>query len=549
MLFVFISSAAAAHHSKGPLLDELEFKEAAMVDVVRIIAELSNSNVVVTPYAKDVAVTVFLRDVHVKDAIETICRINNLWYRYDEDTNTYRIMTNEEYTQDLVIHRDEATKVFTLNNMNVSLAADAIANIYGSRVIRSNSGETFTVGKNSGGNTNNGSNNNSNQNNSNNSTSQNSGAASSTGTGTAATNKLEQDLSPDQLSALQTQGQGKNLISAAQVQQLFDQQEPIYVSVVSEHNLVLIRTGDEQALSQITELIDELDRSVPQVLLEMKILDVLVDDSFSSVFNIELDGVGAQGDSEKPILIGNNPLSNNGSFVFEYMNSYLKANIELLQRNKKVNVLSTPMVLASNNRSSKLFVGEELLITNGYTATASTSNVDGVTAIGGTSIVPNTEIKEVGNTIDITPFINKKDGVITLDIVQQSSSVRKGGGEVSLVTSEGMVKTLAIDTVNSAELEGTIIVKDNHTIAVGGLIRETMSDDSQQVPILGDLPILGHLFKSTNDVKQRSELILLITPRLLSSPEEGEFTKRNLNLAQEEISLEQLAFQCGQLCR
>ena len=120
---------------------------------------------------------------------------------------------------------------------------------------------------------------------------------------------------------------------------------------------------------------------------------------------------------------------------------------------------------------------------------------------------------------------------------------------VSLVNAQGEIKVLSIDTINTARLEGTIIVKDNHTIAVGGLIRETISDDQSKVPFLGDIPFLGNLFKSISDKKQRSELILLITPRLLTTPEDGEFNKSNLTREGKQLSLEDLALQCAVLCR
>jgi len=521
-LFIFTSPVKAAVPNDEQILEELEFKGAALIDAVRIISELSDVNIVITPGAKDVEVTVFLRHVSVRHAIETICRVNNLWYRKEDSTDTYRIMTNEEYAQDLVIHRDEETKVFNLNNLNVNLAADAIGNLYGERVKRSNSGERFSAGS--------------------------GGAGESSEEGSASKNTISGELSIDQLSSLKTNGLGNNVISASQVQQLFDQQEPIYVTVAEEHNLVLIRTGDRRALEQIGKLIKELDRPVPQVLLEMKILDVLVDDNFSSVFNFDINGVSIQGKSQAPILIGNNPLTNSGSFIFEYMNNYLKANIELLQKNKKVNVLSTPMILASNNRASKLFVGEEQLLVKGYESSDTTTTTNGITT-SSSGIIPQTEIEEVGNSIEITPFINMLDGTIRLNIKQENSSIRQAGANVSLVNAQGEIKVLSIDTINTARLEGTIIVKDNHTIAVGGLIRETISDDQSKVPFLGDIPFLGNLFKSISDKKQRSELILLITPRLLTTPEDGEFNKNNLTREGKQLSLEDLALQCALLCR
>ncbi len=512
----------------NPMLDTLEFKEADLINVVRIISEMSDMNIVVTPETKNTKVTLFLRNVTVKNAIETICKMNNLWYRRGSVSNTYRIMTKEEYSEDIIIHRNEVTKIFTMNNLNVNLAADAIGNLYGERVKRSDSGTSFDTPGNSGGS---------------------SGGGSSSDSGEGDKNSLNEELSIDQISSLATSGVSGNIISGRQLQILSVQKEPIYVSIVSEHNLVLVRTGDREALKQIGSLIKDLDRPIPQVLLEMKILDVLIDDKFSSIFNFEVNDVSAQGDSLQPIIFGNNGLSNEGTFIFEYMNDHLKANIELLQKNKRLNVLSTPMILASNNRPSKLFVGEQQVIVTGYTATAVVTDVGSSTAVTGGSVIPETSVKDIGNSIEITPFINVKDGIITLSVQQENSILRKGGGQISLVTSQGTIQTLAIDTINIAELEGTIIVKDNHTIAVGGLIRESVSDEVSEVPFFGRIPLLGSLFSSTVDNKQRSELILLITPRLLKKPEDGEFNKVEFNQDDRQLSVEQLSLQCAGLCR
>ncbi len=530
------------------ILQEIEFKDAKLIDAMRIISELSNNNIVVTPAASDAKVTVFLRNIEVKHAIETICRVNDLWYRNDIVTNTFRIMTNEEYAKDLVIHRDEQTKVFTLNNLNVNLAADAIANLYGKRVIRSQSGNSYSADSgtgSSGSQGGNSSNQNGNNQKGNNGNQSGNGGTGGQGGNQLNKNKIEDELSIDQLSALLTKGAGNNVVSANQLQQLADQQEPIYATVVSEHNLVIVRTGDRTALKQIEGLIKKLDRPVPQVLLEMKILDVLVDDNFSSVFNYSLDDVGVQGDSPSPILLGGSALTNSGSFIFEYMNNHLKANIELLQQNKRANVLSTPMILASNNRPSKLFVGEEQVVTTGYETNESTVT-NGVVIGGGIS--PITTIEEIGNTIDVTPFINMLDGTVALNLKQENSSLRSGGGNISIINAQGDVKVLSVDTVNTANVESTIIVKDNHTIAVGGLIRETESDDNSQVPLLGDIPLLGHLFSSKKDKKERSELILLITPRILETPDKADLSTSGAQ-QNTQLATEQGHFQCGEMCR
>lgn len=500
VLFFADLSTAQAH--KKPLA-ELEFKDAKLMDAIRIISELSGSNIVATPAASETNVTIFLRNVTVHTAIETICRVNNLWYRRNAKTRTYRIMTNEEYSQDLVIHRNDKSRVFTLRNPNIDLVADAIANLYGSRVKRSESGETSTLNSDSASNTDSES-------------TESTNSSTTTSTTSTTDDTIEKALSIDQISAFQLIGKGNNIVTARQLQDITDQKEPIYVTVVAEHNLVIVRTGDALAMESVAALIDELDRPIPQVLLEMKVMDVLVGDDFKSVFNFEVIESKLSGDSTNPILFGNNGLIG-GGFVFEYLNDRLKANIEFLEQDRRINVLSTPMVLATNNRPAKLFVGEEQVVVVGYGTVIVENTGDDVT-IRNENIVPTTSIKEIGNTIEITPYINA-DKTITLTLKQESSSLKSGGGKITVVSS-GRPLTLPIDTINTARLEGTVIAKDGLTIAIGGLVRETKSTQESKVPWLSDIPLIGTLFTSTQDVDERSELILMITPHVMIIPDD-----------------------------
>ena len=495
----------SASANKTVKIPELEFKQAKLINVIRLLSETSGKNIVVTPEASKAEVSIFLRNVTLRQAIETICRINNLWYRFDEKARTYRIMTNEEYSRDLIIDRDSETRVFTLRNPNIEFVANAIKNLYGNRVKRSDSDSDGDDGDN---------------NNSSNSNDDSSNSSSQTDQ----EDRVQVELSVDQISNLQKSGIAQNKVSAAQLQKLSIQKEPIFVTTISEHNLVVVRTGDDEVMGSIVALIKDIDRPVPQVLLEMKIMDVLVGDDFNSVFNFELTDSNLTGDSASPILLGNNALIS-GSFVFEYLNDRLKANVEFLENDNRVNVLSTPTLLATNNRSAKLFVGDEQLLITGYSAqTVNVSGNQDVTIVN-ENIIPSTELREIGNTIEITPYINA-DRTITLELKQVSSSIRRGSTNITVV-SNTQVLSLPVDTVTTAELEGTIIAKDGLTIAIGGLVRETTSKSEQKVPFFSDIPGVGHLFRSVRDKKERSELILMITPRVMMNPEEKK-TKGNL---------------------
>jgi type II secretory pathway component GspD/PulD (secretin) len=487
-------------------LEKIEFQDAPLIEVVKILTDLSGNNIIATPTAGSVNVNIFLKDVSIHEAIESICRVNDLWYR--KDTNgTYRLMTNEEYSKDLVIHKSEETKIYAVYGPNLGFIAEAIENLYGERVELTYSGGQSNLSNSSGSD-------NSNSNNSRNNSSSNN---SSSGSGASSSDKVTERLSVDQLAGLRLEGSGMNVVSGQALDNLTAKRQPIYVSVVSEHNLVLVRTGDQVALNSITKLVKSLDRPVPQVLLEMKVMDVLLGDDYQSLFDVGINGVGlsnqltsgATGDAS---LGGGSSLG--GGLLFSFISDHLTANLEYLDEKKRISVLSTPMILAANNRPAKLFVGEEVVTVNGYTSeSGSSSNTGNNVTVNNDNITPVTTVEEVGNSIEITPYINK-DGTVTIQFKQQTSSVKNNADTIAVV-SGGTLFNLPLDTISTAEIEGTVIAKDGLTFAIGGLVRETVSDRNTNVPWLSALSQLGSLFTSTSNLNERRELILLITPHIM----------------------------------
>ncbi|MCH2611097.1 MAG: hypothetical protein MK006_08565, partial [Pirellulales bacterium] len=123
--------------SKNKVISVLELKQSPVSDASRLIAEISNINVVATADAGEKEVSVYLRNIKTIDAIETICKVSGLWYREEAEVGLIRIMTTEEYSKDLVIYREDDTQVFTLLHPNVFSIAQHIQDLYGERVVLS----------------------------------------------------------------------------------------------------------------------------------------------------------------------------------------------------------------------------------------------------------------------------------------------------------------------------------------------------------------------------------------------------------------------------
>lgn len=529
---------------------ELQLKESPVRDAAQLLSEMSGTNIVTTQEAGDRRVSVYLQRVDVTKAIEVICRISGLWYRKDQDVDLFRVMTTEEYEKDIVVFKEEITRVFSLLHENVISTATAVSDLFGDRVMLSlgvpldggSSGMTGAggVGLFGGRSA---------------SMGQASGASGAPrgrglfgGGGAGGLSRLAGGgssrmggeagtaaLTSTQIAQLEAFTQGSRVegaVSSTALQQVTGQAPDIFVTVNQQHNLLIVRTSDPEAMDDIEKLVLEVDRPIPQVLLEMKVLELTLGDSFRSSFDYEMvDGSQTRGLPSSQVLnplspgsgtvsgnvasMGNFPLESN-QFVYQFLNDRIRARIQLMAGENRIQELATPMILAANNQEARIFIGEERVLTTGVT-TSLVTPANGATT---SNIEPQTEVRDIGNTVVIVPRINE-DKTVTLSLTQDSSSVAVGAATIPVAGGSGTVQGFNVDTVNTARIQGTIIATNNLTIAVGGLIRHRQNENRQKVPLLGDLPVLGGLFR--RDVKEntKTELILLVTPRIMSTPAEG----------------------------
>ncbi|MDR1936190.1 MAG: hypothetical protein LBS49_11545 [Candidatus Accumulibacter sp.] len=561
LLFVWLASALAAPAARGErgqpagkvaaaaagAPGDIMLTQVRLDEAVRLLSQLGQTNIVVTGRVSEQIVSLYLRDSSIDDMIRNLCRAAGVWYRYDSASKTYLIMSGEEYQRDLAIVRDEQTRVFTLKHHNVVSTANAIKALFGNRVLlntpveemppvslgsgtRTSSGGSRSSGSSRRGGGGSGSLGSLLD------TSALAGAAGRGGSASSVSYDPAGDLSRLGMDRLQGQmpegAEGEQTVSITEIQELAARQgPPVYVTYNRLNNLLLVRTGDEAALAQIALLVADMDRPPRQVLLEMKILEVTLDDGFRSVFDI---GASSEGTTSGPhatgALVGaersfaRNAVSSglfdaeqDATFVWQAMSRHLSLRFQLLAEQNKLKILSSPMLVAANNQPARLFIGDERVLTVG----ASSQSVTGTTGATNTTITVETETRDVGQTLSILPRING-DRSVSLTIDQDSSTVRIGDATIPITTADGNIFYFPIDTVNTATLQVTAHAQDGMTVAVGGMIRDSTVFDDQKVPVLGDIPVFGALFK--RDVREavRSQIVLLITPRVLESPQEAD---------------------------
>jgi general secretion pathway protein D len=561
-----------------PRPGDIYLRQVSLDEAAQLIARIGKTSIVVTGSVANKVVSLYLRDVSVDGMVKNLCRAAGVWYRFDAKTNTYLIMSATEYQQDIAITRDDVTRVYVLKHHNVVSIANAIQALFGDRVeliepveetAPTDLGGTSRSGNSSYGNSssyNNSSYNNSSYNNNRASTSYGGVTRRSSGgrggsqasdprremnqvsqTGlNAALAKLE--ALPEASDSAQAENRAagggqdssrtENFTVSEVMRAVSRQGAPIHITYNLLHNLLLARTGDEAALKDIEALVREMDRPPRQVLLEMKIIEVELGNDFQSVFDI---GFSGKGTSEGPMeLLGANFASGRladgtypgnaaslGNFTqesatlaWQFVSDRLRARLQLMESENRVNTLATPMLVAANNQIARLFIGDERTLVTG----ASADTVAGTNATT-SFITVETELRNVGQTLIILPRINA-DRSVTLTIDQDASSIQTGSTMLPVATPGGALQLYPIDTVSAANLQVTAHARDGLTVAVGGMISQTVSDGENKVPLLGDIPILGNLFKRTMKKNTRSQLVLLITPWVLETPEEGDALAR-----------------------
>lgn len=560
---------------ENAVISKLEFKNANMIDVARALGDMSGLNIVTTEAAAKKNVTVYLQNITVKNALDIISKNSGLWYRYDKTAKNYRIMTTSEYQNDLVIYRDDVTRVYDILHPNPLVIANAIKDLYGNRVrlsigVEDNTtmgnfgaaGAATATTRNIGGN--NSSLNRTRQNNNRQNSNTLGGGENETGSERVV---IKETLSSEKISKIEEQIKSQNgdtTISSEALRDLSTQEQPIFVTLNQEHSFVVVRTSDTLAMKDIEDLIKQMDRPTQQILLEMKILSLDVGDAYRQAFDLDYvpnsDKVyGPPTDQDKNPLFTSAPENTNssqtipipggtrtitqsgvissgvrnvlglgnfalegGTFVYQFMNDKIRARIQLLQTDNKIKTLSSPILLATNNKPARVFVGTEQVITTGFDAVAGGANS---VSVGAPAVIPVTEIRNVGNTLQIKPKINA-NGTVTLLIQQDSSSILPASSSIPVVVGN-TVQRFNVDSVKTSNIQGTVVAKDGLTVAIGGLIDSTESEEEQKVPLLGDIPLVGELFKRKAKSKGKRELLLLITPHIIATPQEAEDLTRD----------------------
>ena len=316
------------------------------------------------------------------------------------------------------------------------------------------------------------------------------------------------------------------------------------------HNIMVI--ADKQTSEQIRQVIASLDAPEPQVLIKVVFLEVQdntasaigvqgtytgVNKNYSQIIgyvtNFAVQNVTtttSSGTTTTPTLLpsGISPvgqtLNVNNNFglpqalagatgnggLYQFMGSDFNATLQAIATAGKVQVLSRPSILARDGQMAEIVIGQSLYLPSGVS----------FTAVGGTSTtIPtiNGSYQNVGIQLDVTPFIGANN-LVQMILQPQITSIDNSTPGQQIVGSSLFSGAVYAPNINKRSANTVVVTPDGQPVVIGGLISHDKSVSDSKIPFLGDIPLLGQLFKFSAKANQKNELLIFLTPHIVRMP-------------------------------
>lgn len=301
----------------------------------------------------------------------------------------------------------------------------------------------------------------------------------------------------------------------------------------ANNSLIVVATAQEYEI--IRPVIAQLDVMPLQVLVDATIVEVTLTDNLkyglqwflnhsNGGFNsINSGGLGSSitttdtstSDNQNTSgLFSTSTLANaaataaSGGFGYAFLSKSadIGAILNAQANNDNINIVSSPSLMVLNNQEASIQVGDEISLSTG---TLGVSNIGGVGGTTGLSPLTQNQQRKTGVKLKIKPRVNA-NGLVTMDVVQSVENVAESikNGETN-------------PRISTREIDSSVAVQSGETIVLGGLIEDKSSNAKGGIPLLHEIPVLGSLFGTTSKKDNKTELVVLITPRVLKSRQDA----------------------------
>lgn len=276
-----------------------------------------------------------------------------------------------------------------------------------------------------------------------------------------------------------------------------------------ERTNTLIVRDLSRNMDLILEVIKQLDRTTPQVLIEAKVVETTLDNAerLGIEWTTQASISGAKRalsfpftthSANKYLKDNDMPAADATDFSYGTLNfQQLQAVLELLRNRTDTNILSNPRIVTLNNKPAKIVVGKEYPFPN-YTYNDQQARYQ----------VSGWEYKDIGVIFDVTPHVNHA-GYVTLELRPQVTDI------LGFVT----VENASVPQLSKEEAKTSVMIKDGETLVIAGLIKDQVTDTKKKVPFLGDIPLVGLLFQKSEKTVVKQDLLIFVTPHIINNDE------------------------------
>lgn len=287
------------------------------------------------------------------------------------------------------------------------------------------------------------------------------------------------------------------------------------VSIVAETNSnTLLLSASPRYFEQVHQLIEQLDQPQEQVLIQVLLAEVTLDNT--TELGVEWSYVrGGDPSFETGADFSlDSTLQSLGGYYAALSGSDVQVLLRALEEDGRLEILSRPQILTADNMEAVINIGQRVPLITGSQ----------VTPQGGT--VNQFNYEDVGVILTVTPRISP-DGFVRLDVAPTISALSSSSVQVS--------PGLEVPIINQRTATTTVTVRSGESVLLGGLIGSTEDTRTRKIPLLGDIPLLGNLFRSKKSKQGRNELLIVLTPQILSKSESvgttvetGEYSRREI---------------------
>ncbi|MBU0592633.1 MAG: type II secretion system secretin GspD [Gammaproteobacteria bacterium] len=271
--------------------------------------------------------------------------------------------------------------------------------------------------------------------------------------------------------------------------------------IADKDNNALLIYSSAGEYEKIEAAVKKLDVVPRQVLIEMTIAEVTLTDEYQYGLEWYFSNGPRQGGQLDTGIAGIAQLVPGFSYAWKDSAGAIKAVLNTLATNSKLNIISSPHVMVSDNQVAKIQVGDRVPTVSQTQSLATTTTTTGV--------ISSVQYIDTGVMLAVRPHINA-GGQVTMEVSQEVSNASK-------TTTSGIDSP----TISKRTAQSTVTIQSGETMVLGGLIKEEKNDGSAGVPLLSEIPILGALFGNQTKKNNRTELVILITPRVANNSQQS----------------------------